>query len=147
VIKGDHAQNVAVEVHDIVFVPSLETVGNKYFMLGEVRNPGLLVSQEELTLLEAISRSGSTTTAAQTKHVFVVRPTSQGNSDIMDIAFEDLYKQGDATRNIPLKSGDIVYIPRNLRTRISDVLAAVNPILTFVRDAAFLGEILTRTNR
>jgi protein involved in polysaccharide export with SLBB domain len=142
VIKGDKSQNIILNPDDLVFVPSLETIGNKYYMLGEVRSPGLLLSPEPLTLLEAIAKSGTLTLFAQTKHIFVVRLNPKGTPQVEDVRFEDLYRKGDIKGNMLLKNGDIVYVPRNVRTRIADVLNSVYPVLSFVRDTAYLATII-----
>jgi len=144
VIKGDKTQDVALKPNDLVYVPSLELIGNKYFMLGEVRSPGLLFSPEPLTLLDAIAKSGTLTQAAQAKHVFVIRVKPEGGSDVKDIRFFDLYRKGDLTTNVMLKSGDIVYVPRSPLTRVADVLNAIIPVTSFVRDLAYLGTLFTQ---
>jgi len=144
VIKGDKVQNVTLQPNDIVYVPSLELIGNKYFMLGEVRSPGLLYSPEPLTLLEAIAKSGTLTLAAQAKHVFVVRVKPEGGSEVREIRFFDLYKKGDLSMNVALKSGDIVYVPRNPLQRVADVVNALTPLVSFIRATAYLGTLFTQ---
>ncbi|MBI4456238.1 MAG: polysaccharide biosynthesis/export family protein [Acidobacteria bacterium] len=141
VLKGDQSKNILVNPGDIVFVPSLETVAKTYFVLGEVRAPQVLHSPEDLTLLEVISRAGTLSTSAQAKHVFVVRPEG---SEIMDINFSDIYKKGDFSRNVVLKSGDVVYVPKSGRARVADVVNAVTPILSFLRDSLILVDIAKR---
>ncbi len=144
VLNNDQSQNVLIMPGDIIFVPSVETVSKKYFMLGEVRNPGLLQSQSDLTLLEAISRSGTLASSAREQRIFVVRQNPDGKVDVRQIPFSDVYQKGDFSQNILLKSGDIVYIPKNLHTRVAEVLGAVTPILSFVRDSVFLLDIVRR---
>jgi polysaccharide export outer membrane protein len=146
VLRGVKAQNVAILPEDIVFVPSVESIGKKYFILGEVRQPGLIQTQEDLTLLEAIARAGTLATSAQAKHVFLVRQNAAGESEVKDIRFSDLYTKGDFSRNIPLRNGDIVFVPKNVRTRITDVLTVLTPIISFVRDTIILADIARRKN-
>jgi polysaccharide export outer membrane protein len=143
IIKGDQSQNLTLLPGDIVYVPSVETIGKRYFMFGEVRNPGVLQSTEDLTLLEAIGRSGTLTIAAEAKHVIVVRLSASGESEVMDIAFSDLYRKGEFSRNIRLQNNDIVFVPRNFRTRVADALSAIAPVLALVRDAIFLSTVTT----
>lgn len=144
VLKGDQSQNVALLPGDIVFAPSVESVGKRYFVLGEVRNPGMIQTSEDITLLEAISKAGTLTPAAQGKHVFVVRANPKGGADVLDIAFTDLIKHGDLSRNIQLQNNDIVYVPRNLRTRMTDVLGVVAPILYLAQTSIFLGSAINK---
>ncbi|HEY3130393.1 MAG TPA: SLBB domain-containing protein [Acidobacteriota bacterium] len=144
VLNNDQSQNILVAPGDIIFVPSVETISKKYFMLGEVRNPGLLQSQTDLTLLEAIARSGTLAASAREQHVFVVRQNPDGKVDVRQMLFSDIYQKGDFSQNILLKSGDVVYIPKNLHTRVAEVLGAVTPILSFLRDSVFLYDIFRR---
>ena len=144
IIKGDQSQNITVFPGDIVYVPSVETIGKRYFMLGEVRNPGVLQSTEDLTLLDAIGKSGTLTIAAEAKHVLVVRLNASGESEVMDISFSDIYRKGEFSQNIRLQNNDIVFVPRNLRTRVADALSAIAPVLALVRDAIFLSSVTTK---
>jgi polysaccharide biosynthesis/export protein len=144
ILKGDQSQNITILPGDIVYVPSVETIAKRYFMLGEVRNPGVLQSTEDLTLLEAIGKSGTLTIAAEAKHVLVVRLNASGQSEVMDIGFSDLYRKGEFSRNIRLQNNDIVFVPRNFRTRLADALSAIAPVLALVRDAIFLSSVTTK---
>jgi protein involved in polysaccharide export with SLBB domain len=132
VLKGDKSQNIVLHPEDVVFVPPVETTGKKYYMIGEVRSPGLLRSTEDLTLLEAIARAGTLTLTAQGKHVFVIRQHPPGTAKVMDIRFEALYKAGDPRANIRLESEDIVYVPRSRRARMTDAVSAITPMLYFL---------------
>ena len=144
IIKGDQSQNISVLPGDIVYVPSVETIGKRYFMMGEVRTPGVLQSTEDLTLVEAIGRSGTLTVAAEAKHVLVVRLNGSGESEVMDIAFSDIYQKGEFSQNIRLQNNDIVFVPRNFRTRMADALSAIAPVLALVRDSIFLTSVTTK---
>jgi protein involved in polysaccharide export with SLBB domain len=146
-LKGDKSQNLQILPGDIIYVPSIESVSKKYFMLGEVRAPGMVQSQEDLSLLEAIARAGTLAPSANTESIFVVRQIPDGKSEVWDIPFNELYEKGDFTRNIPLKHGDIVFVPKNTRTKVADVLNVVGPILGFVRDSVILVDIARRGNR
>ena len=141
VLRNDQNQNVMLQPGDVVYVPSQETVGRRYYMIGEVRSPGVLQSVEDLTLKDAITRSGTLTTTAQADHVFVVRTNAMGGSEILDIPYEDIYRKGDFSKDVPLSNGDIVYVPRNGRARLTDALATVTPIVSFIRDTVFLGSL------
>ena len=61
VFQGDESQNLVVNPGDIVWVPSKEVGANTYYVFGEVRAPGMVTSQERLSLVEVISRAGSFT--------------------------------------------------------------------------------------
>ncbi|MBI3939899.1 MAG: polysaccharide biosynthesis/export family protein [Acidobacteria bacterium] len=141
VLKGDQSQNLVVMPGDIVFVPSLETVSKRYFVLGEVRAPQMVQSPQDLNLLEALSRAGTVAPTGEASRIFVVRQNPEG-SEVKEIKFSDIYRTGDLSRNIPLQSGDIVYVPKNRRTRVNDVLSAITPLMNFIRDSALFLDIV-----
>ncbi|HEY2934660.1 MAG TPA: polysaccharide biosynthesis/export family protein [Acidobacteriota bacterium] len=144
ILKGDQSQNVLLQAGDTVYVPSLETISKRYFMLGELRVPQVLQTPQDLNLLEAIARSGTLTPSAQAKHVFVIRQGSSGAAEVMDINLTALYKKGDFSQNVPLKSGDIIYVPKNPRVKFTDLLNAVSPLLGFIRDTLLIVDVSRR---
>jgi polysaccharide export outer membrane protein len=144
VLEGDRSRNLSLQPDDIVFIPSVETISNKYFVLGEVRSPGVLQIQDQLTLLEAIQRSGSLAPNAKAEKVFVVRPVPSGGSEILEVAFSDLYKKGDLSQNILLRTGDIIYVPKSGLARTGEVLNAIAPLTGFIRDTLFIGTVFGR---
>jgi polysaccharide export outer membrane protein len=138
VLKGDQSQNIVLRSGDIIYVPSLETVSKKYFMLGEVRTPGILQSKDELTLVEAIAKAGTLSNAGKPEHVYVARLKSDGKPEVLEVNFSDVYKKGKFSQNVPLRTGDIVYVPKNRRTSIREVVEVISPILSTVTTGVFL---------
>ena len=137
VFKGDQTDNILVNPGDMVYVPSQDQVSKRYFDLGEVRSPQMVQSQTDLNLMEAISRAGTLDRTAEAKKIFIVRQ-EVGGPEVLEVNFEDVYRKGDFTQNVALQSGDIVYVPKNPRTKVNDVLSAVNPVVQFIRDTLFL---------
>ena len=93
----------------------------RIFILGEVRAPGSYTLSGDMTLIEALSRAGSTTPAAADE-ILIVRPTSgkaagpimpdqNGDSTVLKINIHDL-QEGDLTKNAPLKDGDTIVVPK-----------------------------------
>lgn len=137
VFKGDQTNNILVNPGDMVYVPSQDQVSKRYFVLGEVRSPQIVQSQTDLNLMEAITRAGTLDKTAETKKIFIVRQAVAG-PEVLEVNFEDIYRKGDFTQNIPLESNDIVFVPKNPRTKVNDVLNAINPLTQFFRDTLFL---------
>ncbi len=73
IFQGDENQNLVVNPGDIVWVPSKEVGANTYYVFGEVNAPGVVTSQENLSLVEVISRSGSFTQEASRSKVYIAR--------------------------------------------------------------------------
>mgnify|MGYP001069487157 CR=1 FL=1 len=87
----------------------------RIFILGEVRAPGSYTLSGDMTLIEALSRAGSTTPAASDQ-ILIVRPAPgkatgptmpdlASDSTVLKINIRDL-QEGDLTKNAALKDGD-----------------------------------------
>jgi len=93
----------------------------RIFILGEVRAPGSYTLSGDMTLIEALSRAGSTTPAASDQ-ILIVRPAPgkatgptlpdlASDSTVLKINIRDL-QEGDLTKNAPLKDGDTIVVPK-----------------------------------
>ena len=101
--------------------------GRRIFIFGAVSNPGAYALPEGQTLIEALVRAGY----ASASQVVVVRPTrpssgptlpeNAGDAEVIRVNLKELEKdveQGSLARNILLRDGDTVFIPRSDPTRI-----------------------------
>lgn len=87
----------------------------RVFVNGEVRSPGPVALTGDMTLIEALSRAGSTLPSASGE-VSVVRPPQGGalRSDAAEIfraSIRDL-ESGTLKKNIELRDGDQIFVPR-----------------------------------
>jgi polysaccharide export outer membrane protein len=93
----------------------------RIFILGEVRAPGSYTLSGDVTLIEALSRAGSTTPAASDQ-ILIVRPAPgkatgptmpdlASDSTVLKINIRDL-QEGDLTKNAALKDGDTIVVPK-----------------------------------
>lgn len=125
-----------IEPGDVIYIPSVENQSNKYFMMGEFRVPGVILSQERIRLIEAVQRAGSLTTTAKAGQIFLVRLRPDKTTQITEIAFSDLYKKGNFDVDVPLESGDVIFAPKNKIGKLTEVAAAISPI------TAILGSVI-----
>jgi len=79
-------------------------------ILGAVARPGSLNIAGRYTLLQAISAAGGLTQEAG-KKIFVLRTVEDGDSQVIEIQRDDLFRSPDARWNIPVYPSDIVNIP------------------------------------
>lgn len=93
---------------------------HKVFVLGEVRKPGVYRMRNDITLVEAISAAGGVGPDAYLSGAYVVR-----DGNILLINFYKLIEKGNTEENIPLTSGDVIYIPDDKEQRVF-VLGEVN---------------------
>ena len=93
----------------------------RIFILGEVRAPGSYTLSGDMTLIEALSRAGSTTPSASDQ-ILIVRPAPgkatgptmpdlASDSTVLKINIRDL-QEGDLTKNAALKDGDTIVVPK-----------------------------------
>jgi polysaccharide export outer membrane protein len=100
--------------------------GNRVFIFGAVASPGAYALPEGQTLIEALVRAGY----AAASQVVVVRPKrpsgptmpdEAGDAEVIRVNLKELEKDvehGSLARNIPLRDGDTIFIPRTDPTRV-----------------------------
>jgi polysaccharide export outer membrane protein len=100
--------------------------GQRVFIFGAVSSPGPYALQEGQTLIEALVRAGY----AAASQVVIVRPKhpsgptlpeDAGDAEVIRVNLRELEKDvehGSLARNIPLRDGDTIFIPRTDPTRI-----------------------------
>lgn len=94
----------------------------RVFILGEVRTPGTYVLSGNMSLVEALSRAGSTNAAASHEAVIVrapegkqgAGPTLPDQAEAREVVRVELkaLQSGDQSQNVALRDGDTVYVPR-----------------------------------
>ena len=89
----------------------------RIFVMGEVRQPGPVPLTGGMTLIEALSRAGSTMPSASGE-VSVVRPpqgakpgAAIGGAEILRATIRDL-ESGALRQNVELRDGDQIFVPR-----------------------------------
>jgi len=150
----DTSSNIKMQPGDVVFIPSLQSVSNKIFIIAEGRSISLIQTGERLSLLDALARSGGalgTNTgggagaagAVRWDKLYVIRsdPKAGSTTVVLDIKFDDLYKKADLSVNVPLQNGDILYLPKARLTRMNEILTSVNPVTAFIQSTLFYGAI------
>lgn len=101
---GDATQNVPLVAGDVILVPSV--IERKVFVLGQVRTPQVVPLTPDLTVVEAISRAGGLTDAADLLGAVVVRSGSA-----LPVSFEKLMRGSDLSQNIRLQADDTILVP------------------------------------
>jgi len=95
-------------------------LSQRVYVMGEVRNPGPVPLTGDMTLIEALSRAGSTLPSASGEIAIVrAQPGSTGpllpdagkNVDIIRANIRDL-ESGRRNQNIELHDGDTIFVPR-----------------------------------
>jgi polysaccharide biosynthesis/export protein len=96
--RGDLAQDVLVGNGDIVYVPPAP----KFYIYGEVRNPGVYPLQAGMTVQQAISVGGGLTVRGSQRGVTVDRKLPDGRVHSYSAKLSD-----------QLRAGDVVQVPQS----------------------------------
>jgi polysaccharide export outer membrane protein len=104
-----------------------------YYVLGEVGQPGKFSMEKTIvTLRDALIKAGLPTNSAALGSVHIITPHPEKPTYTVVNASKLLYR-GKLKNNIVLKAGDVVYVPRNVFDKTTDIL---NKILGPVRAAS-----------
>jgi protein involved in polysaccharide export with SLBB domain len=132
---GDMSQNFFVEDKDIIYVPNNDE--KKYYLLGEVAKPGVMLYKDPVDVIEAVAQGGGFLTTAQRKQVVVVRGDLR-SPQIFEINMLALL-EGKSFDRFVLQKGDIVYVPRTL---IADWNVFVSQLVPTAAAAALVNTLL-----
>jgi len=111
-----------------VAVNIVEVSNQKVFVLGEVNNPSVLQIENELSVLEALTRTGGISNDANTENVLLIRggleePTLY-TVDVQGIL------AGDMSQNAMLQRGDILMVPTSTIVEVERFFRRVSGILS-----------------
>lgn len=107
---GDMTQDLALAPGDVFYVPQARRT--RIFVLGMVRTPGMIESdQERLSVMQAIVLANHEREGAVLSNVKVVRDWPN-DPKVITVNLERLLRQGDVSQNVPLREGDVVFVPR-----------------------------------
>jgi polysaccharide biosynthesis/export protein len=87
---GKLAENLTLRDGDTIFVPKAD----RFFVIGQVRNPGSYVLDHGMTVMQAISLAGGTTDRGSNRRVRIVR-MQDGKKREFDAQPTDLVQPGD----------------------------------------------------
>lgn len=105
--EGRTELNVAVAGGDKVFVPRR----NEIYVMGEVNKQGSVPYENEMSLLQAISKAGGFNNAAALSRVQIVRVVD-GKEQILRVDVKRI--QEGKGRDVPLLPDDIVTVPKSI---------------------------------
>lgn len=137
---GDFSQNVMLVPNDVLLVPNV--AAKRIFVLGEVREPQVVTSRFSVSLIEAIALAGGVSRAAQTKNILIIRG-GLAKPELLTVNLRDLAEKGDASQNIGLLPGDIVYVPRSTFANVVEFFGQIRDIVSPI----LLIEVLSTTSR
>jgi|SRR5579884_720842 len=140
----DTSGNIPILPDDLVFVPSLQTVSTKIFVVAEGRTVNVLQVQDRITILDALGRSGPAVTNSRLSDLAVIRyDRVKKQTVVYTVRFDEIYaKKANLSVNMLLENGDIIFLPKGRLYRSSEIIQAVSPIFNFIQQVVFFRTVL-----
>jgi polysaccharide export outer membrane protein len=95
----------------VVTVTVKSILGNKIYVVGQVKNPGAYVVNPRVDVMQALTLAGGTTAFASLNGIVILRRNNDGSQRAIDFAYKDVERGRNLEQNILLTSGDIVVVP------------------------------------
>jgi polysaccharide export outer membrane protein len=100
----------------------------KVLVLGEVNQPQVLQITTELSLLEALTRTGGINENSRTDNILLIRG-GLDTPQLYTVDVRSIYGRGDFTQMVYLQKGDIVYVPATTITNVERFFRRLSSVL------------------
>ncbi len=128
--KGDRTLNIPLLPEDTVYVKANDE--QTFYILGEVKNPGVFARGKAVDVVRAIAMAGGETHDAQLNNVRVVRREKGGEPKMYEVNVASIIK-GEAKYIPSIEPGDIVYVQRmgiaTFNYYLTQITPSINTIL------------------
>jgi polysaccharide export outer membrane protein len=131
-LRGKILELYQIEGDNPIDVRVVAFRSKRYYVLGQVASPGAQIYSGRDTVMGALALAGSPTTLAWVERIQVVRPSSNKKvkPKIFEFNFDRAAAHGDASKDVLLQEGDIIYVPPTI------LAAAAMKIEEFIRPIA-----------
>ena len=110
-LRDELAERLSRYIPDLVITVTVTGVdGNRIFVIGQVREPGIFVMNPALDVMQALSLAGGTTPFASLKNIRIIR-RENGVQRAITFDYTDVSEGKSLEQNVVLKSGDVVVVP------------------------------------
>lgn len=122
---AEATQVLTEKLGQYIKIPGLSVMVKQYgprkvYVVGEVAKQGMYnLSSDYMNVFAAISSAGGITKRGRSKHIAVVR-TVNGKVQMQEVDFGRFIKKQDASQNVALLDGDMVYVPRSNRIDLQE---------------------------
>ncbi len=102
----------------------------KVHVLGEVKSPGTFILDKKIFALEAISKAGGFSNDANEGKVLLLRDEKgMPKVTILNLEIKKMIKNEKIYKNVPLKNGDIVFVPPSLIANVERFMVRFSNII------------------
>jgi protein involved in polysaccharide export with SLBB domain len=128
--RGDVTVNTPISPGDRIMVPEIK---NRTYVFGAVGKPGYYAFKPGDKILDALNSADGPIKDANMHHINRIRndPTT-GKPILTTINMDRYFKSGDASVNLPLQAGDLVYVPSSKHgLGVQEVFGALSSVSLF----------------
>jgi polysaccharide export outer membrane protein len=111
----------------------------KVYVLGEVKNPGRVDFDDELTMMQSIAAAGGFQKGALSAHAILIRRQSVSKIVGVEVDLKAVMQGARLSNDLRLRNYDIVFIPQHPIFTAADFMQAIGDIITVPLDAVFKG--------
>jgi len=113
IIKGKVLELYQIEGDHPIDVRVVGFRSKRYYVFGQVNAPGPQVYSGRDTVMGAIALAGGPNVLAWQERIQVIRPSHDANvkAKIFEINFDRMAAHGEASKDVLLQEGDVIYVP------------------------------------
>jgi polysaccharide export outer membrane protein len=104
------AKYIRTPLVTVIVTGFVGTFGEQIRVVGQAANPKALSYRQNMTLLDVIIEVGGLTEDAAGNRAKLIRQVG-GNKTVLQVRLQDLI-EGDITKNVAMRPGDIIIIPQ-----------------------------------
>jgi len=93
-----------------VSVSLVQSLGNRIYVVGRVKEPGEFVLTRNIDVMQALSLAGGTTPFAKKSEIRILRE-QKGQQRVFNFNYKEVEKGERLSQNIQLRPGDTVVVP------------------------------------
>jgi polysaccharide export outer membrane protein len=112
-----------------VLISVTEIQSKKVVVSGAVSNPGFFTLGTNITITDALAQAGGVATDANRGSVYLIRRNGAKGPEVVEFDYKYALNNGDFSRDLMLRNGDIVYVPRTKLATLATIMSQVNSII------------------
>lgn len=116
-------------INPMVTIKVASEGSHKIMVVGEVKTPSILTFGTDITLVEALVKSGGATIDAKLDNVIIIRKGKKQN-EIYTADAENILMGKTLGKDLYLRNGDIVYVPAIAIADVSRIMSHVSKIIS-----------------
>ncbi|HEX6790958.1 MAG TPA: polysaccharide biosynthesis/export family protein [Candidatus Krumholzibacteria bacterium] len=135
---------LTIQFSEILRDPNLSVIvqrpaRQKVYVLGEVKSPGKVEFEDELSMVQAVASAGGYDRGALPQHAVLIRRQSVSKIVGVEVDLKSVTAGARMTNDLRLRNYDIVFIPQHPIFTAAEFMQAINDIISVPLDAVFKG--------